>query len=125
MPIVAILDDDEFLREALVDGLGSFGYEVVSTGCAEWLFAFIASTVISCLLLDYELPGTNGLEVQARLRQEGLTVPVIFLSASADPKVSSAAMEAGAAAFLHKPAHLAEIDLAIRERLSSGRDTAT
>lgn len=112
--VIALLDDDPSFREALAGGIASFGYEVVELASAEALFAYLPGAGPACLVLDYDLPGLNGLEVQALLSERQPALPVIFLSACLDDRVARAALSAGAVAFLTKPTRLRELAEVIR-----------
>lgn len=122
--VIALLDDDHAFREALANGMSSFGYDVVALASAEALFEFLPSPRVACLVLDYDLPGQNGLEVQAALVELEATIPVIFLSACLDERVSRAALTAGAVAFLTKPTPLHELERIISELIHENREMA-
>jgi len=106
---IAILDDDDAVREALGDGVSTLGFAVQAFAAPAELFAAPFAT-IDCLLLDYDLPHCNGLAVQARLAECGFIAPIVFISATASERVVVAALAAGAEAFLRKPVRLAELE---------------
>jgi FixJ family two-component response regulator len=101
--LIHVVDDDESLRTALLRLLEAAGFDVrgyASTG------AFLLRPLDDrpgCILLDVRLPGPSGLELQAALRDQGVTLPVIFLTGHADIASSVRAMKAGAVDFLEKP----------------------
>lgn len=111
--LILIVDDSDALREALVAALLSFGYSVLAFESGRGLLEAIGQLAPACIILDFDLPDLTGLEIQQRLLQGGETTPLIFLSASIDPRVSQRAMEAGAAGYLAKPAHVEELDALI------------
>jgi FixJ family two-component response regulator len=122
--VVAILDDDHAFREALAGGIGSFGYEVVELPSPEALFEFLPRPGLACLVLDYDLPGQNGLEVQAVLAEREPDLPIVFLSACMDDRVSRAALAAGAVAFLTKPTRLKDLAQIIRTLVTEDGEPA-
>jgi FixJ family two-component response regulator len=103
-PLIHVVDDDDALRVALLRLLDAAGFEArgyAATG--EFLLHPLADRP-GCLLLDVNLPGPSGLELQEVLQQHGCTLPVVFLTGSADVPSSVRAMKAGAVDFLQKPA---------------------
>ena len=101
--VIAIVDDDEAVREALASLLRSAGHQVRGFASAE---DFLGSGQVhgtGCLLLDLRMPGMNGLELQERLAASEVHIPVIFLTAHGDEGARARALKAGAAGFLSKP----------------------
>ncbi|MFL9899072.1 response regulator [Paraburkholderia fungorum] len=102
--IVSVIDDDESIRRAIKRLLRSVGIraETFSSG-EEFLdiFSSAASYWPACVILDFEMPGINGLELQRRLAPT--LVPIIFTTASDDPTVREKALASGAAGYLRKP----------------------
>jgi FixJ family two-component response regulator len=104
-PTVFIVDDDAAVRKAVSRLLLAKGIEVaVFASPSEYLAAHDPDAP-GCLLLDLELPGINGLELQQILASRGGTLPIIFLSAHGDVPISVQAMKNGAVDFLTKPVH--------------------
>ncbi len=101
--IVAIVDDDEPLREALGSVLKAAGYSIDTFASAEEFLNFPSRDQIACLILDVRLPGMSGIELQRRLVESGSTIPVIFITAHGDAPLREVVMKAGAAGFLNKP----------------------
>jgi FixJ family two-component response regulator len=101
--IVAIVDDDEPLREALGSVLKAAGYSIDTFASAEEFLNFPSRDQIACLILDVRLPGMSGIELQRRLLESGSTIPVIFITAHGDAPLREVVMKAGAAGFLNKP----------------------
>lgn len=116
-PIVYVLDDDSRIREALSGLLSSVGHSVMTFSNAAEYLAFKRPDVSACLILDLDLPGMNGLELQKELADTG-GPPIIFLTGHGDIPSTVKAMKAGAAEFLSKPFEeedlLRAIDAAIR-----------
>ena len=101
--LVAVVDDDEFLRDALRRLLRASGLGAVSFESAEDLLNSGRLQEISCLIADVRMPGLSGLELQARLKAEQCPVPIIFVTAHGDAKMRIQAMRDGAVEFLTKP----------------------
>jgi FixJ family two-component response regulator len=102
-PMIAIVDDDDSVRNGMATLLRSLGHSVAAFGSAE---AFLESGQVStttCLITDLHMPGMSGLDLQKRLIEEGHRIPVIFLTGFPDENVRNRAIKAGALAFLNKP----------------------
>ena len=102
-PIVAIVDDDISIREALEPLLNLSGWRVCSFERASAFLEWEPPASPSCLLLDVSLPDLNGLDIQARIAKECPETPIIFLSGYGDVPMTVRAMKAGAVEFLTKP----------------------
>lgn len=117
--IVAIVDDDEALREALASLLKASRFAIDSFSTAEAFLEFPRRIETRCLILDVRLPGMSGIELQKRLIDEGDRFPIVFISAHGDDSVRDLVIKAGAAAFLTKPVRsktlLNEIDAALKK----------
>lgn len=101
--VIAIIDDNESMQDSLGDLIESGGFEARCFGSAE---AFLESDLHSraaCLILDIRMPRMSGLELQARLKEQGCNVPIIFITAYDDAEIRAQAMKAGAVEFLAKP----------------------
>lgn len=93
---IAVVEDHEGLRRALVRLLQASGHEVQSYASAEELLAAEERRDARCLILDVRLPGLSGFELHERLRAQGGGVPVIYVTAHDDPSVRRRAALAGA-----------------------------
>jgi FixJ family two-component response regulator len=83
-PLVAVVDDDESVRESLPDLLTLLGYDVQAFSSAE---AFLTSDHVAnakCMILDIAMPGMSGPELAAELRRQGNRIPIVFISAHRD-----------------------------------------
>lgn len=102
---VAIVEDDEALRTAMRDLLGSCGLRTDAFTSAEEFLQSARALQARCLILDYRLPGMNGLELQHRLQAEGRSIPVILVSAEDQVvlKLRASTGEHGLLAVLRKP----------------------
>lgn len=101
-PIVFLVDDDPRVREALCSLISSVGLRVAAFGSAAEFLAFEKPDGPCCLVLDLQLPGVNGLELQRELAG-GEAPPIIFITGHGDIPSSVRAMKAGAIEFLSKP----------------------
>ena len=117
---VSVVDDDESVRESLPDLLRQFGFSPQTFSSAE---AFLASAFVdqtSCLILDIAMPGMSGPELQQELTRRRETIPIVFITASADRTVRSHLLTDGAVECLVKPfsdtALLDAINAALRTR---------
>ena len=102
-PLIAVVDDDQSVREALENLISSVGFEVRLFASAENFLDSDTPAQTDCAILDVRLPGLSGLELQQRLAVDGQSIPVIVITAQADDKTQDEAVAAGAIAFLKKP----------------------
>ena len=115
--LISIVDDDESIRRTTTFLIESFGFRAAAFESAETFLKSAQLHDTSCLIVDVQMPGTNGLELQSELAAAGYDIPVIFITAY-DNKVSrKQAMQAGAAAFLGKPFSDEELLQTIRSAL--------
>jgi FixJ family two-component response regulator len=103
LPLISIVDDDSRVRAALCQLVTSFGYTACAFASAEEFFQSSEKRNTSCLIVDVQLPGINGLDLQARLSQERPILPVILMTAFPDANARDLALAHGAICFLHKP----------------------
>ena len=117
--LVAIIDDEEALREATESLLRSAGFKAKSFGSAEAFLRSNSRATAGCLVLDVDLPGMNGLELQLELIRNGCAIPVIFMTAQHDDQgtMRERALRAGALAFLQKPFGDEDLLSAVRSAL--------
>jgi len=101
--VVAIVDDDQSVQNALKDLMESAGLSAQCFGSAEEFLTSDKRKETACLLADIRMPGMSGLELQAKLKAEGSRIPIIFITAHGDSKTKMQAMKAGAIDFLSKP----------------------
>lgn len=102
-PLVLIVDDDEFIREALSDLFRSVAIESMSFGSTKELLDAELPDRVGCLILDVHLPGTSGLDLQTQLMSRGTTMSIIFMTGHGDIPMTVRAIKAGAVDFLTKP----------------------
>jgi FixJ family two-component response regulator len=100
--LISIVDDDESVRRTTKLLIESFGYRAAIFESAETFLKRGQLKETSCLVVDIQMPGMNGLQLQSHLADEGYSIPIIFITAYGD-KSRRQAMQAGAVAFLAKP----------------------
>jgi len=115
--LVAVVDDEAPVRVALGRLLRLANYQVVAFESGDDFLASLAQRVPDCALLDVNMPGRSGLQVQAQLRADHVAVPVVFITASDNPDIERCALEAGGLRVLHKPFGNDELLAAIRSAL--------
>lgn len=101
--LIAVVDDDESVRESLPDLLREFGFGVQAFAAAE---DFLDSQFLDqthCLLLDVAMPGMNGPELQQELSRRQHAIPIVFITANVDKNLRSRVLAAGAVDCLMKP----------------------
>ena len=101
--IIHIVDDDPSIRSALARLLEAGGFAVQAYDSAERFVDAAPREARGCILLDLNMPGIDGLELQARLAHAGNLLPIVFLTGSGDFESSVRAIKAGAEDFLAKP----------------------
>jgi len=104
-PMVFVIDDDASVRDALKRLIRSMGLQVELFASAQDFMQRQRQRpeVPSCLVLDVRLPGTSGIELQRQLTRANIRIPLIFITAHGDIRMSVLAMRAGAVEFLTKP----------------------
>jgi FixJ family two-component response regulator len=101
--LIAVVDDDESIREATTSLLRSNRFPAEAFSSAEEFLNSPSLVSTKCLLLDIGMPGMNGLELPRRLAGAGGRFPIIFITARDEPEIRLVAMRTGAVAFLAKP----------------------
>ncbi len=101
--MIAIVDDDESVREATKSLVRSLGYQAATFGSAEEFLGSAQLKATSCLITDVRMPGMSGVELQDRLIADGRSMPTVFISAFSDERVQQQVLESGAIGYLHKP----------------------
>jgi FixJ family two-component response regulator len=119
--IILVVDDDVSVREALGSLIRSAGLRVETFASAQEFLTRPQADVPSCLVLDVRLPGLSGLDLQKRMAEVNLEIPIVFITGHGDVPTSVQAMKAGALEFLTKP--FADRDLldAIQEAIKRDR----
>jgi FixJ family two-component response regulator len=102
-PTVYVVDDDVSVRESLESLLCAAGWEPRTFGSAQEFLNWPQSLGPSCLVLDVNLPGLNGLELQRQVANDRTDMPIIMMTGFGDVPMTVSAMKAGAVEFLTKP----------------------
>jgi FixJ family two-component response regulator len=118
-PLTYIVDDEEFVREALARLLASAGIESLGFPSAEEFLDAWRPGLRGCVVLDLRMPGLDGLEMQARLADADFDLPILFLSGTSDVPSAVRALKAGAADFLSKPIEGREFVARVRAALEA------
>lgn len=121
LPLVLVVDDDPDIRASLTDMFNSVGMDTLVFASTAELLKHDMPNRPSCLILDLRLPGSSGLDLQARLAEDGVKIPIIFITGYADVPTSVRAMKAGALDFLPKPFREQELLDAVAEALRHDR----
>jgi FixJ family two-component response regulator len=103
LPLIAIVDDDRWIRRSLERLLKSAGFRAETFVSAEEYLAAGNHQETGCIILDIGLPGMSGFELERRLAADRKRRPVVFVSARDEPEVRDVATLAGAVVFLGKP----------------------
>ena len=101
--VVAVVDDDESVRESLPDLLREFGFSAQAFASAEEFAASDSVGPTRCLILDIAMPGMSGPDLQRELARRGRHIPIIFITAHADETIRQHVLKQGAVACLLKP----------------------
>jgi FixJ family two-component response regulator len=101
--LVAIVDDDESVRRALLGMMKEVGWPATGFASAEEFLNSGEQHHIACLITDIRMPGMSGLELQAKLNAENCRIPTIFITAHGDARMKMRALRSGAVEFLAKP----------------------
>ena len=101
--LVAVVDDDESVRTAIGSLFRSMGSRTELFGGGEDFLSSPNLREFSCLVLDVQMPGMDGLELQLRLAAASHPIPIIFVTAYGDEKKRARALRGGAVSFLSKP----------------------
>src|ERR1700675_2095845 len=112
--LVYVVDDDVAVREGVASLVRSAGLEAKALASGQEFLALQRPEIPSCLVLDIQLPGLSGLDVQQELGRSGANLPIIFLTGYGDIPMTVRAIQAGAADFLTKPFEKEELLRAIR-----------
>jgi FixJ family two-component response regulator len=119
--IISIVDDDESVRIAIDSLVRSVGYSSALFSSPLDFLGSAAQASSACLITDVQMPGMSGLELQARLNEQGSQIPIIFITAFPEKPIEKRALDAGAKAFLTKPfsgkSMLEQIEGALGSRL--------
>lgn len=117
---IVIVDDEEDLRDNLLDLLEFMGYSVATCETAEEMLEMMPTLPAGLVLLDYQLPGMDGIEALTILKRDWPDLPVALVTASSQPAIIQRARDRGVDGIVFKPYDQAEI-LATVDKLFSGK----
>ena len=115
--VIAVIDDDEAVLEALERLLSSLGFQTELYGSAEAFVAAAMRSEAACLIVDIQLGDITGIELGRHLSAIGLTFPIIFMTGSNDGTAYNQAIEFGCVAYLKKPFPAEQLKAAIIEAI--------
>ena len=116
-PVIAIVDDDESVREALTSLMSSLGYEAVPYSSAVEFIESADRPRTACIITDVNMPGMTGPQLHQRLVTSGNRIPTIFVTAYPDEAARKNAASAGVDCYLTKPFHEDELLACVRSAL--------
>jgi FixJ family two-component response regulator len=122
-PTVFVIDDDDLVRAAIKGMLDSVGLQAETFRTAQQFLCGKHPDGPSCLILDVELPGISGLDLQRELTAAGIRIPIIFITGHGDIPMGVKAMKSGAVEFLTKPFRDEDLLNAIQQALDRDRLT--
>lgn len=101
--LITVVDDDHSMSRMLGRVITAAGFDVLCFSSAEEFLESERAGESACLILDYNLPGITGADLQLKLLQQGKNLPIVFISAEADEVTQRRLIKAGAVAFFSKP----------------------
>lgn len=120
-PIVFVIDDDRMIREGLQSLIRSVGLRVETFASAQDFLIAKRQDVPACLVLDVRMPGLSGLDLQLKLNDANVHIPIIFITGHGDIPMSVRAMKEGAHEFLTKPVRGQDLLDAVQKAIASDR----
>src|SRR5271155_6096160 len=120
-PVVFVIDDDRMIREGLQSLIRSVGLRVETFASAQEFLGAKRPDAPACLVLDVRMPGLSGLDLQLKLRDDGIPIPIIFITGHGDIPMSVRAMKEGAHEFLTKPVRGQDLLDAVQKAIASDR----
>jgi FixJ family two-component response regulator len=107
--LIAVIDDDDPFRTALIESLESLGYDARGYASADEFVAADGQSSCDCIVTDIHMPGMGGIDLKVMLSARGSTVPVIMITARSAPGLEARALASGAVCLLKKPFDSAEL----------------
>ena len=120
-PIVFVIDDDRMIREGLQSLIRSVGLRVETFASAQDFLIAKRQDAPACLVLDVRMPGLSGLDLQLKLSDANVQIPIIFITGHGDIPMSVRAMKEGAHEFLTKPVRGQDLLDAVHNAIASDR----
>ena len=115
-PLISVVDDDTSMSRMLCRVIRSAGLEVLSFGSAEEFLNSNRTNDIACLILDINLPGISGIDLQQQLKDSGVAIPTIFISGKGSEEQK--ALKAGDVGFFRKPFSIESLLTTVRTVIS-------
>jgi len=112
-PIVSVVDNDETVRESLTVLLRALGFAAYAFSSAKEFLSSNCADDTRCLVLDIEMPGMSGPELQQELKLRGRQIPIVFITGQSDATIRSEMLELGAVECLFKPFNDTELICAL------------
>ncbi len=122
LPTVYVVDDDDAVRDALSALIGSVRLHCEAFASAEAFLAVANQAMRGCLLLDVRMPGMSGLELQRKLQELGVMLPVVIITGHGDVPMAVRALKAGASDFIEKPFNEQDLLDRIHKYLKNDQD---
>lgn len=119
-PVIAIVDDDRSVREALTSLVRALGYAAIAFECAEDLLKSGRRRSVSCVIADVQMPGITGLELYHRLSASGNPIPTVLITAYPEDGARERALAAGVIGYLSKPFDENDLLACVRSALTTG-----
>jgi FixJ family two-component response regulator len=123
-PLIAIVEDDEFVRGSMRRLMRSLGYPVEAFPSAADFLAFCRLDETACLIADIQMPGMTGVELYARLIEAGHKIPTILVTAYPDETRRARALKDGIAGYLLKPFDDNDLVDCVRKAVEGGKAPA-
>jgi len=120
-PIVFVIDDERLIRDGLQSLIKSVGLRVETFASAQDFLAAKRPDAPCCLVLDVRMPGLSGLDLQVKLIESNIQIPIIFITGHGDIPMSVRAMKEGAHEFLTKPVRGQDLLDAVQKAIASDR----
>jgi FixJ family two-component response regulator len=124
-PLIAVVDDDRSIRNAMQDLLKAAGYSTSTFGNATSFLDSPLRASVACLVTDMRMPGMSGLELHEHLVRSGAGIPTVIITAHFEELTRERAREAGITCFLTKPFAPDELLECVREALAKSRNHPT
>jgi|SRR5215510_6440762 len=122
-PVVIIVDDDPSFRSFLGRLVSTVGLKTIAFASAEEFLDASLPNVPACLVLDVQMPGLSGLDLQRELAHRNRNLPIVFMTGHGDIPMTVEAMKAGAVGFLTKPFRNQDLIDAVKEGIGRDRET--
>jgi FixJ family two-component response regulator len=119
-PVIAIVDDDHSVREALTSLVRSLGYAAIAFECAEDLLKSKRRRSVACVIADVQMPGMTGVELHQRLSASAEPIPTVLITAYPDDGARERALSAGVIGYLSKPFDENDLLACVRSALATG-----